>query len=99
MNIKRGKLKWRMEKMCDNCPFAKTGSGAILRKSLRGGRWKEITDNLKKDGHFLCHKTTRQTGNGDELVCAGAIEWQEKRNLPSQYVRICERMESIRRQA
>jgi hypothetical protein len=87
---------YRMPAPCANCPFNRTGAGAALRRSLRRGRWAEILRALRSDGHFMCHKTTRETGTGAELICAGSIEWQDKRGLPSQYRRICERLASMR---
>ena len=81
--------------MCSDCPFAKNGAGLHLRKSLERGRWLEILSSLKNQEHFLCHKTTIETGDGSKLVCAGAIEWQDKRGISAQYVRICERLERI----
>jgi len=88
-----------MLEMCDSCPFAQSGKGLHLRKSLRPGRWSEIRRGLLNGEHFFCHKTTSDDGedddytpNGEELVCAGAIEFQEKHGVSSQYVRICERL-------
>ena len=62
---------YRMPAPCANCPFNRTGAGAALRRSLRRGRWAEILRALRSDGHFMCHKTTRETGTGAELICAG----------------------------
>jgi len=84
---------WRMEKMCEDCPFAKNGKGARLRRSLRPGRWRSILAGLRREETFTCHKTTDETGDGSNRVCAGAIEWQDKHGTSSQYVRICERLE------
>ena len=89
-------MKWRTEKMCDDCPFAKSGAGLHLRKTLGRGRWREILDSLRSDSHFVCHKTTTETGNGTNLDCAGSIEWQMKHNgQPSQFARIMERVLTI----
>lgn len=60
----------------------------------------EITATLRTDGHFHCHKTTMHTDDDEAstrnaLLCAGAIEWQEKRGYSSQLVRIMERIDSI----
>jgi hypothetical protein len=88
--------KWRMEKMCDNCPFDHVGPGRMLRASLRPGRWREILRSLRSNLHFTCHKTGRETGNGSELICAGAIAWQEKRGLSSNLQRVMERIEGWR---
>jgi len=71
-------MTWRTEKMCCDCPFAKSGPGLHLRKSLHPRRWREILFCLRMDGHFHCHKTTDETGDGSELLCAGSLEWQEK---------------------
>lgn len=89
---KRGR-RWKMDAKCADCPFATSGSGRFLRATLGASRWRGILRALRSDKHFLCHKTTRETGNGSNLVCAGSIEWQEKRGLSSQYQRICERVE------
>ncbi len=88
-----------MESMCDNCPFAKSGDGLKLRKSLGPGRWASILAELRAGLHFHCHKTTGEEdeeGNPDtskSLVCAGSIAWQEKHNCVSQLARIVERLE------
>ena len=89
--------KWRTAKMCSDCPFAKSGPGAHLRRMLRPSRWREILRDLKMDKYFLCHQTTEETGNGTNLECAGAIAWQEKYNRqPSQHARIMEWMYATR---
>jgi len=87
-------MTWRVDKMCADCPFQSKGPGLHLRKSLQRDRWLEILSGLRIQGHFICHKTTDETGNGSDLVCAGAIEWQNKHKLSSQYVRICERLDA-----
>lgn len=88
-------FRWRMNKPCENCPFNKTSPGAELRRSMRGKRWNGILHGLRNNMHFTCHKTTRQTGNGTNLICAGAIQWQEKRGLSSNLARIMERVEYL----
>jgi hypothetical protein len=91
-------VKWRVEKMCDNCPFAKRGAGLHLRRSLARGRWREILLSLRMDGHFHCHKTTEfgdegETLPGKGLLCAGSLAWQEKHlGYPGQLARIMERL-------
>lgn len=85
--------RWRVAKMCADCPFASKGPGLALRKSLAKGRWQSITRGLLRGECFTCHKTTDETGDGSNLVCAGSIEYQDKRNISSQYVRVCERLE------
>lgn len=79
--------------MCADCPFASAGPGLYLRKTLRRGRWREILTSLRMDHHFLCHKTTEETGDGSKLHCAGSIDWQIKHcGQPSQLARIMERI-------
>lgn len=84
---------WRVTKPCADCPFSTSAAGTHLRKSLGRGRMAEIQKSLRSNEHFLCHKTTDETGNGSNLVCAGSIEWQEKQGVSANYVRICERLD------
>lgn len=88
---------WRMAAKCADCPFASSGAGLHLRKSLGVGRWRSILFDLKHNQHFLCHKTTDETGDGSKLVCVGSIDWQNKHHVSANYVRICERLEAITR--
>lgn len=91
------RLRWRVETMCADCPFSKTEAGRALRASLRPGRMENILATLRNDGHFLCHKTTTETGNGTNLQCAGALAWQKKQGLPpNQLARIAERISAMR---
>ena len=95
--IVRGK-SWRMKDKCENCPFAEDGEGLRLRKSLRPGRWRGILAGLARGEAFFCHKTTvgyddEYAPQGQELVCAGSLEWQKKNKVSSQYARVCERLE------
>jgi hypothetical protein len=90
--------KWRTEKMCSNCPFASSGPGLHLRKSLTPGRWKEILDSLRNQGHFFCHKTGEfddewESIKSGQLICAGSIDWQDKHGTSAQMVRIHERLD------
>ncbi len=88
-------MTYRMEKPCTDCPFDDSVRGNHLRKSLRRGRMAEIKRDLMNDGHFMCHKTTDETGDNSNLICAGSIEWQEAQGVgASQYLRICERLEA-----
>ncbi len=89
-------MKWRMPEMCADCPFADRGPGRELRRYLRPGRWRQILKDLRNDRHFVCHKTTAETGDGTNLLCAGAIAWQEKRGLSSQWRRVAQRLEEWR---
>lgn len=88
-------MKWKMEAPCADCPFNADGPGAHLRRSLGRARIAEIHKALRSDRHFVCHKTTHETGNGTNLVCAGALAWQEERGLSSNFVRVMERLDSI----
>ncbi len=86
-------MSWRMKAKCDNCPFSKDGKGAHLRKSLRPGRMVEIRRGLLMGDVFNCHKTTEETGDGSELMCAGALEFQEQHGVSSNLQRVMERIE------
>ena len=83
---------WRMRNKCEDCPFANSGPGLHLRKSLMPGRWKQILQSLRSSYHFVCHKTTVETGDGSNRVCAGAIEWQAKRGIEANLVRVMRRL-------
>jgi hypothetical protein len=48
-----------------------------------------IKAGLLRGGHFICHETTRQTGNRSNLVCAGALEFQHARGITSRYEEMC----------
>lgn len=89
--------QWRMPQQCADCPFSESGAGLHLRRSLGAGRWRSILADLRRDKHFTCHKTSDETGDGSNLVCAGAIEWQEAHGYSSQYQRIAERLEALSR--
>ena len=89
--------RWKMATMCANCPFAAEGPGLRLRNSLAKRRWAGILRALRSDLHFICHHTSDATGDGTNLVCAGALEWQQKRGLASNYQRVCERLDTLSR--
>lgn len=91
-------LKYMMAKKCSDCPFASSGPGLHLRKSLKRGRWRSILADLRNGKHFTCHKTTDETGDGSNKVCAGAAEWQEKHGCISTLVQVMERMRFFRSQ-
>lgn len=92
---KNGRTVWRMPGMCANCPFATSGPGLALRKTLR--RWPAILADLRRGAYFVCHKTAPETGDGSRLVCAGSLDWQESRGISSNYARVCERLERLAR--
>ena len=89
----RGMREWRMKEMCRDCPFQASGAGKRLADSLRPGRMASILRGLLRGENFECHKTTDETGDGTKLLCAGAIAFQEKMGVSSQYVRICQRLD------
>lgn len=65
----------REEAMCDNCPFAPSGPGLALRKSLRPGRFNAIAQAVFQGIPFWCHKTTdwdaEENEDGDEYTLVG----------------------------
>lgn len=67
---------------CANCPFRRD-----VRFFLTKERAEEITNCLKNDGHFACHKTVDYSGDGDGLItedsvfCAGALIMLEKEGI------------------
>lgn len=89
-------MQWRMKEPCTNCPFNSDGPGLHLRKSLLQGRFLEIKRGLLSGEHFTCHKTTKETGDGSELMCAGAIKYQEKNSVSSNFQRVMERLDYFR---
>ena len=89
-------MQWKLESMCDDCPFATSGKGLYLRKSLGKGRWKEILDSLHHSC-FPCHKTSTETGNGKNIVCAGAYAYQVKHDLWPQYRQVMERITEMKK--
>jgi len=91
----RSFLLWRTAKKCADCPFASSGAGLHLRRTLRRDRWREILASLRRGESFHCHKTTDETGDGSNLVCAGSLDWQDSHGVSSQMARIAERLEWI----
>lgn len=89
-------FKWKVEEMCNNCPFMEEGDGRTLRDSLARGRWDSIITGLLRGDRFECHKTTRETGNGTNLYCAGALAFQHARGIVTSYMKVCERLEGTR---
>lgn len=59
-------------------------------------RWHGILVNLRRGGHFHCHKTTNETGDGSNLLCAGSLEWQKKNiGQVGDLAQVMERLEKI----
>jgi hypothetical protein len=54
-----------------------------------------VLQALRNGQYFVCHKTTGASGDGTDLICAGAIAWQEKRGLSSNLQRIMERVDAL----
>lgn len=80
---------WRMKDPCESCPFIP----GPMRDSLR--RLPEIEKELLGGSYFLCHKTTKETGNRTNLVCAGALDFQHARDVISDYERLCLSLEGV----
>lgn len=89
-------FKWKVEAMCDNCPFATEGQGLVLQQSLGQRRWDGILTGLLKGDKFPCHKTTKETGNGTDLYCAGALEFQCRLKIETPYMKLCRSFEGTR---
>lgn len=98
-------MPWRVKEMCGNCPFAKSGAGLHLRKSLARGRWESILRSLRFGKTFPCHKTVEyydedgEAISGTGLTCAGAIAWQEEHDCVSKLQRFAESLERARRKS
>lgn len=86
---------WRQEKPCNDCPFNIRGKGRHLRDSLQPGRWAEITHGLEHGQVFQCHQTTPETGDGSDLICAGALAYQIKRRCVPDTLQLAERLLAI----
>lgn len=86
-------MKYELTKPCAHCPFR-----TDIRPFLRGERAEGIVDALVR-GDFPCHKTTVYSEETEDLEataesqhCAGALIMLEHAELPSQMMRICERL-------
>jgi hypothetical protein len=80
------------ETSCENCPFNETGPGRRLRDILAPGRFDSIKADLDNRKTFNCHKTTKETGDGTEKVCAGALAYQRKNHCVPDSVQVVERI-------
>lgn len=98
------KFNYKLDGMCDNCPFAEEGAGLQLRLSLGRGRWQQITDDMKRGKHFLCHKTTmkgeeddegKYISGGGEKICGGSREYQRQLGIVSDTEQIMERLAAM----
>lgn len=86
-------MNYTMTTPCDACPF--------LKKMQRGFTMRRLYE-MASEGQFHCHKTgdcveneeeggREYVANENSVACAGALIFLEKRNQPSQMMRICER--------
>ena len=80
-------MRYTMTEPCDACPFLK-GSGFTFMSLA-----------AHASGEFACHKTCTLDEESDEYKphensphCAGALIFNEKRSMPHQMMRICERI-------
>jgi len=89
-------MNWRMAQPCGNCPFNRTGAGLRLRRSLRPGRWRSILAGIRRGEWFACHKTALDADDGvpppGARYCAGALAYEDRHGVSSNYRRICERL-------
>lgn len=84
------------ERSCEDCPFNESGPGRHLRDSLAPGRFESIRADLLERKLFLCHKTTPETGDGTNKVCAGALAFQRKENCVPDGLQVMERLTAMR---
>lgn len=82
-------MNYSMTKPCDACPFLNS-----MKRGFPLGRLLEFASS-----EFHCHKTGDCDEEASEFVatedsqhCAGALIFNEKRNTPTQMMRICERL-------
>jgi len=88
-------MMFNLKSPCGNCPFR-----TDVLFYLHNERVDEILrDCVEGDNHFYCHKTTHHDDeDGDynpnmkEQMCAGFMIMSEKLELPSQMMRIGERI-------
>lgn len=86
-------MKWKQDTKCADCPFRTSGPGYALYRTIRRTVWRTVLRNLRTGGHFYCHRTTRDTGDGTNLICAGAHEWQLRHiGQPSDLAQVMERL-------
>ena len=85
-------FKWKVEVMCHNCPFRTDGQAIALHPH----RLPSIKLDLLKGKRFSCHKTTKATGDGTDLYCAGALAFQLERGIHTAYMALCESFQDIR---
>ncbi len=88
---------FRLARPCPNCPFRKEGAIELMPGRLEG-----IIDGLVRDdwSTFHCHETVHSamggewdddgnyTPSGQEAMCAGAVIYLEKAQLPTVGMRL-----------
>lgn len=96
---------WRMKEPCAGCPFSDTEAGKRQWKVLTPAFKRQLRRDLLGRGgqeptHFFCHKTAKHDDETGEftpttanLVCAGALAFQDKHGVSSNYVRVCETLD------
>lgn len=87
-------MRYTMITPCDQCPFLDTPQ---MRHGFSMRRLKEFAS-----GEFPCHKSAESIededgfaeyhATPDSVHCAGALIFNEKRETPTQMMRICERL-------
>ena len=84
-------MKFDLKRPCGNCPFR--NDRPDQEGWLGEERAQEIVDSLVQ-GTFVCHKTSDALVDTkkEEQHCAGALIMLEKEDIPSQAMRIAERM-------
>ena len=86
-------MRYTQHKPCQDCPFLKKNANSYGLKRLA-----EFAS-----GDFPCHKTAELVHDDeagvsefratrDSIACAGALIFCEKRNAPTQMMRIAERL-------
>lgn len=81
-------MQYTMKKPCADCPFLAKHKHGYTMQRLR----------QFSSGEFPCHKTAEENDEGvfkaisESVHCAGALIFLEKRDQPSQMMRICERL-------
>lgn len=79
-------MNYSMTEPCAECPFTMTAKQFSTRRLVEFA-----------SGEFPCHLTAQEEdgefiAKEKSLHCAGALIFNEKRNAPSQMMRICERL-------
>lgn len=81
-------MKYTQTTPCKECPFLNSmRHGFTMRKLMQFS-----------EGEFPCHKSAEINDEGEfqatdkSVHCAGALIFREKRDMPNQMMRICERL-------